>query len=682
MRLLDIMKRKQDARNNTADIMQSFRNALYSSPLCSSYENLFAQLRPFIDEMKMVRPYGVGRNGAKLPTTRTPELAVLDNPNQTMGWCEFADAMYATWLSKPELNIRVWRDTRGHIIAYTLLNGAGKTRRADGTAYWHTSDGIVEEDEVLTLTYSRNPDNLDEGVSPASSVQIWAQIDDCLAQFQRAYFENGAVPAFVTTITASSNEKYNQIRQELERRTKGSDNAHKTIYLWNQYQPETGESKKQVEITPIQGANNTLAIDQLVKVINDRLNKAVGVSNFILGDDSSAKYDNAELSDHQFTKRRIYPALVTFWSQFQHELDRITGGLGYAIQFDLEIPELTERQHTRALIAKENAATLRELIEAGADPVASCEALGLGDSWKTVATGIRIQHRQDRENEEALRAAQLALPETTAEAKQEAKEAEPAQDCHHHHHTDVYVPFSDEEKTERAIFDQLMTLANAIFEENPDLDRQGIIDEIVKLLEDEAENGEEESIRILEKMVDDPEILEKMEATLKAGNLISDDLARRIKNRTEALVLGYDQQTREIMRAVLESSTGYTAEEIRERLQARIPDGKAATIARNETVYAFKSGRLEMDKSAADEYGLKIELTWHTSRDSDVCALCAAMEGKKTILGKAFKPEVVHEGGRDKVWKRSSWNDFGEIPNAHTNCRCYFDERLIKDEEA
>ena len=126
----------------------------------------------------------------------------------------------------------------------------------------------------------------------------------------------------------------------------------------------------------------------MTDIINDHLNKAFGVSNFILGDDSSAKYDNAELSDYQFIKRRVYPALMSFWDQFQFELDRIVDGLGYAIQFELELPDLTERLKVKAEIKSIRSDNLMRLIQAGSPPLAAVKALGLGKEWQGVAMGI------------------------------------------------------------------------------------------------------------------------------------------------------------------------------------------------------------------------------------------------------------------------------------------------------
>ena len=148
---------------------------------------------------------------------------------------------------------------------------------------------------------------------------------------------------------------------------------------------------------------------------------------------------------------------------------------------------------------------------------------------------------------------------------------------------------------------------------------------------------------------------------------------------------GFDTHTREIMRATLENTEGLTAGEIQSRLERVLPEGRAATIARNETVYAFKSGRLELDENLAKEFNLRIDLVWHTSPDAgDVCPLCEAMEGERIHLGGSFTPKravVRYTDDGDPIygeWEPTVWNDFGKMPNAHTNCRCYFDEEIVR----
>ena len=112
-RIIDASQRNR--RIEAQKITQEFRNALFSSPLCSDYENVFAQVRPLIDEMVLVKPYGVGRNGAELDKSRTPELNLIYEPNYDMGGVEFMDTMFATWLTENDLFIRVHK--KGNKVA-------------------------------------------------------------------------------------------------------------------------------------------------------------------------------------------------------------------------------------------------------------------------------------------------------------------------------------------------------------------------------------------------------------------------------------------------------------------------------------------------------------------------------------------------------------------------------------
>lgn len=694
-------QREMDIRRRESQrIAQEIRNQFFASPLCSDYENLFAQVRPLIDEMKMVRPYGVGKNGARLPASRTPELTLLDYPNEDMGWAEFADLIFSTWLTKDQLYIHAWRDGRGNIKGYTVLPASSRYWNGHATV-WQvmTADGhtvTLDESEVMTFRFSRNPDNPAQGVSPATAVRIWTQVDDVISQYQRAYFENGAIPATLTFITASTEERYEKVRKELERKTTGANNANKTVYIWRQMLPETGETKDQVEVKTIQAPNSTLAIKDIVAIVNDKLNKSVGVSNFILGDDSSAKYDNAELSDYQFTRRRVYPALISFWSQFQHELDRITGGLGYAISFDLDLPDLTERLKVKAETNAKNAETLTKLIQAGASAEFATKALKLDDNWFNAGIGIQAAREADRAMAKLqaireLRASEPTIEAETVEADQEPEPTEQITD-HCHHHTDaVAVEFGDDERTAKTIYDKLMSLARAIVEENPQLDEELVKSEIVELLKLEGNDGGDAGLAKLADLVNDSETEKIIRQALEQGYDISDALTDRIKERTNLIVNDYSAQTREQVRAILNNAEQLTAKEMQERLEAAIPAQRAATIARNETVYAFRSGRLEADSNIANQFGFAkdLRLIWRCTKDTTTCDLCAAMDGQVTTLGQAYIDQVdVREGeelpnghtveeSKTLTFRHDEWNDQGQIPSAHVNCRCYFDEDIV-----
>lgn len=669
------LKATRDAnrRQEANEIKQEIANHLTVNPLCSDYENVFAQVQPLINDMKVVRPYGVGKNGGRLPLQRTPELALLNNPNEQMGWSEFASAMFATWLTEDELNVHVHLKGR-RVVGYTIIPPNSKRRDHNDDYYFEIRVGdkteYIGREQVMTLRFSRSPKDLYRGVSPATAVRAWAQAEDVLAQYERAYIENGAIPASITFIRASSFDKYEQVRRELEGNLRGARNHNKTIYVWRQFNNDTGESRDQIEVKTIQGNNSTLAIKELTDIINDHLNKAYGVSNFILGDDSSAKYDNAELSDYQFIKRRVYPALISFWDQFQFELDRIVDGLGYAIQFDLELPDLTERQKVKAEIAKMRAETLTGLVRAGASARDAVKALDLSDNWLGAARGIWTQALTEsmyntQKLDKAVFPPAKSLAVINHTSPKDNQHTLPTCDSVNAH--DDLPPMTDEEKK---IYNALVVMAERIFTNTPNIDAEGTIAQIMEALETNAKYGAVAGAEEITKLLNDEDVVAEIKSTLENIDL-SGTLRERLEGRTTELVNAYGEQTRSILESVLNNSQGLSAAEIRKELRALMPTWQAERIARTETVYAYKSGRLNEDEQIADKYNLKIKLKWRARPGA--CAVCAAMDGEEVEVGQAYEHIKETDDGVIE-WDPNFWNDGGRIPAPHPNCRCYFDE--------
>ena len=681
-RILDARNARQRnyREQQSKRVAQEIRQAFHLSPICSDYENLFSQVRPLINEMKMVRPFAVNDKGEKIKNRNaTPELNLLDYPNDEMGWAEFADLMFATWLTKDQLYIHVHKDKRDKVIGYSIIPSQAMSWNGNEFV-WNViaEDGTqieLHKDEVMTLRFSRSPDDPFKGVSPATAARAWAQTDDLIAQYQRAFFENGAIPQTITFITASTREKYEQTRYELESKLRGAENYNKTVYAWRQMLPSTGQTQDQIEVKTIQAPNNTLAIKEIVEIVNDRLNKAVGVSNFILGDDSSAKYSNAELSQQQFIRNRVFPALMGFWSQFQFELDRITGGLGYGIQFELDIPELTERAKVKAETAEKNAGTLTALINAGADPTSTVQALELSEPWLRVAAGIYNKALAGNNNQTTSTPA-LAADNHSSHAR--------TCQCSHDSLDDLN---AEEQKLYRVLVD----MAAAIMRNDPSLSQGQVIERVTELLVQEGKKGKKKALERLLELIDEPEVVEALNEELKVIAL-NPAITDRIAARASQIVIGYDKEVRDQMRAVLENTRALTANEIERKLMEAIPRYRAAMIARTETNYAFKSVQIDDYREWERQLGVKFEATWRCSHDRITCDVCAAMDGQKTTIGEAYNHIIELEEAKQLVngktldagtiieWEPSQWNDNGLIPQPHPNCRCYFEVNRIKTE--
>ena len=199
-----------------------------------------------------------------------------------------------------------------------------------------------------------------------------------------------------------------------------------------------------------------------------------------------------------------------------------------------------------------------------------------------------------------------------------------------------------------------------------------MIDEINEVLNRQAKLGAIGGGEKISEMLKDEEVKASIITDLQNLEL-SGTLKDRIADRTTELVNNYGSETKRIMDDVLASSEGKSAGEIRKALREAMPTWQAERIARTETVYAFKSGRLDEDERISNKYKLNIKLIWRARHDSSTCPVCAAMDGEVVSVGEAFAH--IRETDEGVVaWEPSKWNDDGRIPQPHPNCRCYFDE--------
>ena len=86
---------------------------------------------------------------------------------------------------------------------------------------------------------------------------------------------------------------------------------------------------------------------------------------------------NADVSERGFAKRVVYPRALKIYSRLTHELNRITGGIGVAITFDYEIPEIADRKKVEAEVMATNTDTILKLVDKGYELDSVIDALKL-----------------------------------------------------------------------------------------------------------------------------------------------------------------------------------------------------------------------------------------------------------------------------------------------------------------
>lgn len=349
-----------------------------------TYDNSFPDIVRIAESFAEVMPYAVDANGRRL--VKQPQLMkALYAPNEEMSGTEFFETLITMLLVHPLVHILVWHYENGepkpggpitpkNVAGFTFLEKAAMSR-VDGKVTFRQADRTWTRQDVITLSLNVNPYQLMRGYSPSQAIKKWATTDDYIAEYQAAQFSNGGVPAGIITVTAPTVEAYNEAVDHLIATHTGPQNANRIVYTHRPTSSIDGKPMAAgVEWTPFAQTNKEMALDSLFNQANKKIDMNFGVPEEIKGYLQNSNYASAEVADYVFSRRILYPKLVKVYSKFTHEMNRITGGLGFAISFDYELPVLTDTRkvQTEALV---------NLLNQGFSVDSSVKALGLPKSF-------------------------------------------------------------------------------------------------------------------------------------------------------------------------------------------------------------------------------------------------------------------------------------------------------------
>lgn len=365
----------------------SMFNHYYSDAYASAYPNI----RAIGDEYKTVRPFAIDANGKPISH---PIIDAIYHPNQLDSSVAFQEKVAVSTLVLPKTYILVWHlegnqaepgYTRGQTIGgFTFLEGPVVTRR-DNKTYYTLGSNEYSQDEVLVLPGGVYAHSLYAGYSPSEAARRWAKLDDYIADFQAGFFENGAVPSGQFLITASSKEDYEDTVNALQARHRGARNSNNVTYAPRPVGPDGKPGQAKIEWIPFQQSNSEIGLKDIFEQTNNRIDLSFGVSQIIKGVDDAATYANAQIADKGFAKRVVYPKLLSNYTQFNHELNRITGGTGIAIAFKYEIPAVVDEEKVQAETHRINIETVGELLDRNYSLNTIVNALQLPQSYKLLS---------------------------------------------------------------------------------------------------------------------------------------------------------------------------------------------------------------------------------------------------------------------------------------------------------
>lgn len=365
------------------------------------FENGYSSIRAIADRFMVIRPYAADKTGK--PKSPSPNVInALSRPNSDMSGVDFRDALAVMTLVHDKVYVLVWQKNgiqkpipaqpgirEDQVAGFTFLEDVVEENVGNGLQYRvsvKTEFGLVEPrifyPYQVAVLKDINPANLGAGYSPSRAAKRWTRIDDYIADYQSGFFENGAVPSGQFVITAPTVKEYNDIVDGMEEKHKGARKTNNVIYTYQPLDKESGKpSQASITWVPFHTSNKDMALKDIFEQANKKIDSVYGVSAFIRAIDEAPNYATAQVIERNFVENKIRPIAIKRWSRFQHELNRITGGLGYAILFHLETPNIAEEKKLESEADEVNIRNIDSLVAQGYTRESAIRALDLPDRF-------------------------------------------------------------------------------------------------------------------------------------------------------------------------------------------------------------------------------------------------------------------------------------------------------------
>lgn len=339
------------------------------------YENAYPSVTKIINKFMEIRPYTVDGTGEKVDSTLKN---VLYHPNRLNSSVEFREAIALMYLIHAKTHILVWRRegnqilpggdiTKDNIGGFTIMQNPVVVNINGENQYTVTTPkgtSHYTDREVITLR-GLNPYAINTGgYSPTVAAHKWMTIDDYIAQYQSGFFKNGAVPTGEFVITAATKQDFNDIVDKLQERHRGAGKNNNVTYTHRPIDPNTKKPlDAQIEWIPFATPNKELSLKDLFAQANMKIDSSFGVPASVRGVGENNNYATARTDQQNFMVNVVKPVTLKIWTAFTHELNRITGGLGVAIDFHIDVPALADEElviEERGKIRDERFITLSE----------------------------------------------------------------------------------------------------------------------------------------------------------------------------------------------------------------------------------------------------------------------------------------------------------------------------------
>lgn len=674
-----------------------------------AFDNTYPSVSKIANAFMVIRPYAVDENGK--PLQKMPAVDKLYHPNQQMSSVDFRQALAVSALSHRTTYILVWhRGENGEAVAggggVTPDNIAGYTfledcyiKVVDGHKYYKSPSLKFEfsDREVIEISAGIDPNDLTAGYSPTQAVKKWANIDDYIASYEGGLFENDAVPSGQFVITAPSVEAFNAIVDEMQAKHRGSGNNNNVQYIHRPISADTGAVlPAQIEWTPFSQSNKDMSLETIFKQVNDKIDSTFGVPASIRGVNDNNTYASVKVDERIFVRWTLRPFATKIWTRFTHELNRITGGLGYAITFDVEIPSIADEEKVDAERKKVEADIITQMLDRGYSLDSIVDAFEFSNAYKLLEMGA---------DEGAEIVNDKPDVDTGEEVEDSPEEAVTKSVCYHHDEIHKEADKNTLKELRRLLNDYLETsidetiaslqsaskaisaIGLEIYDENGD----GVIDEqeIAQIPIPQPSEERKYALQVA--------LLALLYARmLKSGEKRYQDTIAQFSIVLNIPALehyaisdGAEKQYETIVNKIVNSFTDQITDTIKGAINLTVEQGgsKSDLVRSIKNVFESDQWRVERivntEEHRADNFGQidavdvlqrvtgrEFGFKWRTT-SGHPCEFCQYMNGTVVATGEAFIPL----GEKIELDNSVYLNNYEDIltPQAHPNCQCVFD---------
>lgn len=643
------------------------------------YASIYPSIKAISNEFMKIRPKAIGSNGE--PKSNAVALDALYHPNQLDSSVGFFEKLAVMNLTHRMTYLLVWRRqgneavpvgdlNPNNIAGYTFLENPAITR-VDGKTFYNMGSQQFSEDEVIAIPGGVDPSGLYLGYAPGIASSRWATLDEYIADFQRGFFENGAVPAGQFVITSASKQDFDDTVDKLQDAHRGAGRNNNVTYTPRPVDPNSGKpADAKIEWIPYQQSNKDIDFKNLFEQANKRLDSTFGVPASIRGVGEANNYATARVDQQNFIRFTIEPLALRIYTQITHELNRITGGLGYAITFDLEYPAVADEEKVQAETKNIEVTAIRQLLDLGYTLDSAVDALRLSNAYKLLAMGETNETEIDND-------------------KPDVDEGGEVEDAPNPEKIDGVTPLN--------VNNQLLDSEVTGFEDDLEfVIREHMSKQIEKYITDEVKNQagdptEDETEEFVNAMMvvllsvmlasgidAQPEgIALLISAGLDTGAIteyaVSEAQEKAYRTYLTKVGESYGSDTAKSIRKILDNSNtqGWTADQTKAELRniMQTDEWRVKRLANTEVNLSQSIGSLDSMKQIQDESGNQINKIWtHTGGDTP-CQFCQTMIGQKLPLDDNFVSFGSTVVGTDGALFVNDWRNI-ESGGLHANCHC------------